>query len=214
MRTWIRGDHGQLFCPEIPGAGKTIMASIVIDTLEKMFLNEEVGIAYLYCSYKRKLEQTSLDLLGSLTLQLAQKLPGISLELDELYKKHVDKKSRPKLEEVLGLLRAEVARFSKVFVVVDALDECASSHDTRDVLASSLHDLASKSKVNVLITSRPIPRVTSAFEDCHHLEIRAEVDDVKAYVQGNITRMPKFVMRNEELQETIINAVAKAVDGM
>ncbi|TVY81572.1 putative ankyrin repeat protein [Lachnellula suecica] len=190
------------------------MASTVINDLEKLFEKQDVGIIYLYCNYRRMLEQTVLNLLGSLTQQLAQQRPGISADLETLYQKHADKKSRADMEEILGLLRSEASRFSRVFIVVDALDECINSHDSRDILGSSLLDLSSSANVNVLITSRFIPGVTYAFENCNQLEIRAEVEDVKTYVQGNITRMPKFVLRNNELQDTIIEAIANAVDGM
>jgi hypothetical protein len=190
------------------------MASTVVDHLQKEFEHQDVGIVYLYCNYRRKLEQTLLSLLGGVAQQMAQQRPGISAELEALYHKHIDKKSKPDLDEILAIIHSEAVRFSKVFVVVDALDECINSHDSRDILATSLRDLSLNANLNVLMTSRFIPGTTYAFEDCHWLEIRAEMEGVKTYVQGNITRMPKFVMRNMDLQDAIINAVVKAVDGM
>ena len=190
------------------------MASTVIGQLQEIFEGEDIVIVYLYCNYRRKLEQTSLNLLGSLVQQLAQQSSGVSEELQMLYKKHIDKKSRPNLDEILEVLQSEVGRFSKVFIVLDALDECINSHDTKDVLGSSLRDLTSKADVNLLVTSRFIPEATCVFEDCHQLEIRAEVEDVKTYVLGNLSRLPKFVLRHMDLQDAIVDAVAKAVDGM
>lgn len=34
---WLTRSHQELFCPGIPGAGKTIMAATVVNHLEKMF---------------------------------------------------------------------------------------------------------------------------------------------------------------------------------
>lgn len=214
FQKWLKTEHGQLFCPGIPGAGKTIMASTVVDHLQKEFENQDMGILYLYCNYRRKLEQTVLNLLGSLIQQMAQQRAGISPELEALYEKHVDRKSKPDLDEMVAILRSEAARFSKVFIVVDALDECTNSHGSQDILVGSLQNLCSNTNSNLLVTSRFLPGVTCKFEDCCELEIRAEAEDVKSYVLGNITRMPKFVMRNMELQDAITNAIAKAVDGM
>lgn len=138
FQKWLETEHGQLFCPGIPGAGKTIMASTVVDHLQKEFENQDIGILYLYCNYRRKLEQTVLNLLGSLIQQMAQQRAGISPELEALYEKHVDRKSKPDLDEMVAILRSEAARFSKVFIVVDALDECTNSHDSQDILVGSL----------------------------------------------------------------------------
>jgi len=66
-----------LFCPGIPGSGKTIIALIVVDHLWKTFpketlLGRETGIAFLYCNYKRRKEQRATNLLSSLLKQLVQ----------------------------------------------------------------------------------------------------------------------------------------------
>lgn len=76
FQKWLNTEHGQLFCPGIPGAGKTIMASTIVDYLQKEFENQDVGIVYLYCNYRRKLEQTALSLLGSLVQQMAHSVLG------------------------------------------------------------------------------------------------------------------------------------------
>ncbi len=67
------GEKQTLFCPGIPGAGKTILTSIVVDDLHTRFQNNErIGIAYLYCNFRRQEEQRAGDLLASLLKQLAQ----------------------------------------------------------------------------------------------------------------------------------------------
>lgn len=216
--TWQAGKHGQLFCPGIPGAGKTIMAAAVVDHLQDTFgeysKGTNIGIIYLYCNYRRQLEQSALDLLGSLARQLAYQQPGISEELQELYHRHVDKKSRPSLEEITKLIQTEIGRFGRVFIVLDALDECINSHDTRRILASTLQTVVIQTDTNLLLTSRFIPEVTAMFKHCPQLEIRAQVEDVQAYLRAQLGRLPKFVMRNITLQDTIVTSVAKAVDGM
>jgi len=49
FQTWLKADKQTLFCPGIPGSGKTILASVVINELMTRFGNDEaVGIAYIY----------------------------------------------------------------------------------------------------------------------------------------------------------------------
>lgn len=160
FKTWQAGKHGRLFCPGIPGAGKTIMAATVVDRLQRTFVDgtssNNVGIIYLYCNYRRKLEQSSLNLLGSLAQQLAHQRPGVSEELEGLYKRHIDKKSRPGLEEIAKLIQVEIGRFDRVFIILDALDECINSHDTLRMLASTQRKNTSKASVESDSTMRQI----------------------------------------------------------
>ncbi|MCJ1417968.1 hypothetical protein MMC32_004313, partial [Xylographa parallela] len=46
---WVASKQGTLFCPGIPGAGKTILTSIVVDDLYKRYPPDDlVGICYVY----------------------------------------------------------------------------------------------------------------------------------------------------------------------
>src|SRR6202034_1549645 len=54
-----------LFCQGIPGAGKTVLASIVIDDLNTRLQNgPSIGMAYLYCDFRRRDEQKAEDSLA------------------------------------------------------------------------------------------------------------------------------------------------------
>jgi Cdc6-like AAA superfamily ATPase len=49
FNTWLNQRNKTLFCSGIPGAGKTILTSIVVDhVLSKFRADLDVGIAYLY----------------------------------------------------------------------------------------------------------------------------------------------------------------------
>jgi len=78
FQRWFNESKQTLFCPGIPGAGKTIMTSIVVDHLNTTFENDsDVGIAFLYCNFRRQQEQKHVDLLMSLVKQLAQGRPSV-----------------------------------------------------------------------------------------------------------------------------------------
>jgi hypothetical protein len=49
---WISQNSQILFCPGIPGAGKTVITSIVVEYLSTKFENDAgVGIGYIYCNF-------------------------------------------------------------------------------------------------------------------------------------------------------------------
>ncbi|UPK94959.1 hypothetical protein LCI18_005894 [Fusarium solani-melongenae] len=67
-----RSTKGQtLFCPGIPGAGKTVLSSIVVEELMKQFQNDtSVCVAYIYFNYQQQEIQTIDQVFGSLLRQL------------------------------------------------------------------------------------------------------------------------------------------------
>ncbi|KAL4939348.1 hypothetical protein BDV06DRAFT_225090 [Aspergillus oleicola] len=213
FRDWLEKDKATLFCPGIPGAGKTIMVSMIIDYLEQEFvLLSNIGIAYLYCSFRRRPTQTFRDLLASLVRQLVQRDSAIPDCVKETYSRSRNRKIQPTVTELLQFLQAMSAQLSRVFIVVDALDECEST--ARESLLAAIHSLQDRYNVNFLATSRYIPDTIAAFESCPSLEIRATMEDVWRYLRSQLSRLPSFVARNKELQCEIIAEVSKAVGGM
>ena len=214
FKTWINGTRVTLFCPGIPGAGKTMLASIVVDYLLKMIQAEDVGIAYMYCTYRNRLEQTPIRLLASLLKQLLQERHFIPDGLRKLYEHHVQKSTFLALDEITTFLHSEMVGYSKVFIVVDALDECAHDDDTHEILLSELNALQTTNPMNLMITSRHILKIEQKFQEAIRLEIRASDADVQKYLEGHMSRLASCVTKNISLQETIKSEIVKAVDGM
>jgi hypothetical protein len=73
FQDWVNQIRQSLFCPGIPGAGKTMLTSITVEHLCTKFQNDTtVGIAYVYCNFRRQDEQKPHNLLSSLLKQLIQ----------------------------------------------------------------------------------------------------------------------------------------------
>jgi hypothetical protein len=85
---WLETDKQTLFCPGIPGAGKTIITAIVIDDLKTRLQNDpSIGVAYIYCNFRRRDEQRAEDLLASLLKQLAQDQSVLPDSVRDLYRR-------------------------------------------------------------------------------------------------------------------------------
>ncbi|KAJ5906798.1 uncharacterized protein N7473_003714 [Penicillium subrubescens] len=214
---WISGSKQTLFCPGIPGAGKTILTSIVVQELyEQQKTDRTVGIAYLYCNFRLRHEQGLAHLLASLSRQLAQGQPVLPSALPWMYEEHNPQGTRPSVEELCRVLDslAQTGGFSKVFIIIDALDECDVSNRSCSRLLDSIFNLQSECNVNIFATSRFIPEITERFKGMPTLEIRASKEDVTRYLRDNLSILPSFVSRNQDLQEEISTAITTAVDGM
>lgn len=215
FQTWLETDKQTMFCPGIPGAGKTILTSIVIDNLTTRFGNDEnICVAYLYCNFRRKDDQKAQDLLASLLKQLVQSRPSLPETVKSLHGWHKDKRTQPSFNEILTTLQSVAALYSRVFIIVDALDECQVSDGCRESFLRELFKLRDKCRANLFATSRFIPEITDRFERSTSLKIQASSEDVQRYLDGHMFRLPGFVRRSPELQEEIKTAIIKAVDGM
>lgn len=211
---WTETANQTLFCPGIPGAGKTIVTSIVVDDLHTRFQNNvHVGIAYLYCNFRRQAAQEVGDLLSSLIRQLSQDQSSLPECLRTSYDKHKGR-TRPSLNELSRTLQTVASLFSRVLIVVDALDECQLSNGSRSKFLTEIFALQSKTGANIFATSRFDPDVTESFKDNISLEIRAHPEDVRRFIEGNMAGMPSYVKRSPDLQKEIITKIVQAVDGM
>jgi hypothetical protein len=215
FQTWLDLEKQTFFCPGIPGAGKTILTSIVIEDLHTRFQDEpSVGIAYLYCNFRRQDEQKIGDLFASLLKQLAQCQSTLPESVKSLYNSHKDKRTRPSLDELSRTLGSVATLYSRVFVIVDALDECQVSDGCRAKFLSELFSLQANRGVNLFATSRLIPEIREKFKDSISLEIRASEEDVRRYLDGHMFQLPGFVFKSPELQEEIKTEIVRSVDGM
>lgn len=147
--------------------------------------------------------------------QLVQRRSVISDELNKLYKYHIDKKTKPSLNDCSELLRTETAGFSKVFIIIDALDEYIEGDGTRDALFRVLRHLPLD--IKLLVTSRHIPTIEREFENDMRLEIRASDKDVERYLEYRISdsrQLASHVKENPSLKDTIVTTIVRNVQGM
>jgi hypothetical protein len=213
---WLAAGKRTLFCPGIPGSGKTILTAIVVEELIARFCSddEKVGIAYLYCNFRRGDEQRARDLLASLVKQLAQGLDPMPEVVNSLYGRHVSTRTQPTLDELSQALEAVAALYPRVFIVVDALDECLITGSHRSDFLSRIFAVQERSGANLFMTSRHILEIKEIFQGSTSLEVRALESDVRRYVDSNISNLPSFVRRSPDLQEEIKTGIVGAVDGM
>jgi hypothetical protein len=187
---------------------------IVVDHLCTKFQNDaSVGVAYIYCNFRRQNKQKPADLLASLLRELVEGQPSVPENVKRLYECHKDK-PRPSLDDMLKVLHAVITDCFRTFIIMDALDECQVSDGGRKRFLLEIRNLQAKTGASIFATSRFIPEIMKEFEGSVSLEIRASGEDVQRYLDGHMSQLPSFVLRSPNLQEEIRNEIIKAVDGM
>jgi hypothetical protein len=180
-------------------------------------------VAYIYCNYKEENEQTLANLIASLWLQLVvekRKNRAFTERVKALHEKHnqYPKNTRPSLDEVFGILSAEALTFSRIFIVVDGLDECPErSEDLTPTRPNLVKKLRALLKANIMFTSRPLDISVYGIRKPIELTINADVSDVMAYVRRRIADEPvlsKWVHDNAELGRSITETIATKASKM
>jgi len=184
--------------------------SIVVNHLQTLSEeNDSVVTTFIYCNYKEQAEQTVSNLVASLLKQIVQGRRAISDDVKSFFERHQRQTSRPTPDQLTNVLISEIRTLSKVFIVVDALDECREDDATRAQLLQVLRSLPRQ--VNLMVTSRNLPSIGRDFEGAKRLHICAKDDDMKAYIEGRIAFGPRHL---KNLQETIVSKIVENAKGM
>jgi hypothetical protein len=189
-----------------------IFRSIVVEYLERSSEQEDIAVAYIYCSYKEQGIQTNVNLIASLVQQLAQTKPTISDEIKSFYHDYTNskKKKKPTVREWTDLLQLEARLFSRVFIIIDALDECSDINS----FLTEIRKL--QLSIHLFVTSRYVLTIEHEFEMAARVEIRASDEDVRRYVGERIMRdrLAKLIKPDPTLRETIVDSIAQNSKGM
>lgn len=160
---WERVSGSILWCPGIPGAGKSFLSSIVIDrlqTLQKTRTDQKVAVLMIYFAFDDANSQSPDLVLGSLLKQVLQYRLEIPQELRTDFRKHRNDGTRPSHDEIVKALEDALAQFDRIYIVMDALDELLEERKRRE-LVESVSGL--NEKINLLVTSRPIESIRKIF---------------------------------------------------
>lgn len=215
-RDWLDTPGATLFCPGIPGGGKTMIAAAVIEDLWNKFQSDPgVGIAFIYCSYKRQYEQSMEECLASILKQLLVKLDRMPCSIQNSYHQHKSRLSKPSIQELILMLQTVTSSYSKVYFVVDALDEYCTAPNMLVLFLNEIAQLQLSRDVNFLATSRPnIPNTTCFFEGKPAVEICAKEEDIRKVLENEMPGMPTCISNSPELQDLVKEKIIQAVGEM
>jgi hypothetical protein len=214
FQSWMAATKQTLLCYGIPGAGKTYLASSIIEHLYETYSEvSTIGIAYVYCNFRQEEMQKVDDVLTSLLKQLAQQQSTIPTAVRDLYSRYQARKTPPSRQDLLRVLQLVIVSFSKTLIVLDALDEL--SDNCRPHILSQIFKIQAKTDLNLFLTSRPYLDTGKEFKECislKSLEILARDEDIHSYLAGRMSEL-RF-QASEALQEELTKAIIGAVKGM
>lgn len=227
-REWIQPGTGgtTLYCPGIPGAGKTFTAAMAIERLYESSRAHysNVGIAYVFCDYQRSAdakEKEYLNLAKTLLRMLIEQTQSRDWPdvLIRAYEKHRRSPSESELgiEATFELLKVVVSNLqSSTFVIIDALDELTNS---RRQLLSLLIDLQRSTGLNLFFTFRDVEDIDTIIRrKCSRAikkSIQATEEDVERFLSTEIAKMENsLIINHPQLQAEVKNKITRAAGEM
>jgi hypothetical protein len=171
-----------------------------------------IGVAAIYLNHMESDAHSPSELLKSLWRQLVLG-KFISSAVQELYDEHYEPRTRSSIDEDHTVLCSIISEYSKVFILVDALDEYPTME--RCLLLRYLSALGPA--VNLMLTSRPHIELDDVISHFTTLEIRATENDIREYLYGQIRKcslLSKHIRNSPDLQDAIENQIVERSDGM
>lgn len=173
------------------------LSAIIVDHLQRRFKGDEnVGVAFVYCEYKQRQRQTPSNLVSAIWRQLCQQRPAIAKAVQSRYDCHFRKQIALSLGDIESIAVEVAKSYTRVFLVIDALDECTDEGFNQTIFVQSLQTLK-QGKVQILVTSR---QAETLLESDEKLEILATEEDLRKLVRKRV----EFGMsRNKRLAQQI-----------
>ena len=159
-------------------------------------------------------------MLRQLLVKRIEKDGDISLDVLRTYERRSSGQSRPLLEELTDFLVGQLAVYERLYLIIDALDECPEGNGARGAIIDLLRTLRKiGTRCSVLVTSRIQYTFQNEFggEGCLRLDVSANTSDVRKFIQSNIKRhwrIARAVEDDPNLQETIVADLTKKAGGM
>ncbi|KAJ6260675.1 hypothetical protein Dda_4902 [Drechslerella dactyloides] len=219
FKTWLDQSGQTLYCRGIIGAGKTVLASFVMEHLSKvssLYQDSTAGIAYISFDPING-PQTPTQHLANLLKQLALGRSFIPENLQMLFYQHTTRNTSPSFTELMAHLRIVTAEHSRDFIVIDAIDQGDSEQHE---LLSGLCELQQRTEINLLVMSRNAPG--RLFQRAATLDVNAKDEDVRKHIRDyvyELSRKPDALRNSilfirEDLRIDIEETISEAAQGM
>ncbi|KAK8217870.1 ankyrin repeat-containing domain protein [Phyllosticta capitalensis] len=221
FKHWLKTPASKLWLSGIPGAGKTVLAAMVIEHCLKQ-RSPAIAVAYVYCDYLKSDSQDPVKILGTIATQIAKQDESQNCHdtLADFYAecRQLDPPRSPEAHS-LGELVQKMSDdwFDEVRIIVDAIDECGENQIK--VIENLIKLNSSKgSKIKTLFISRPEHELKIRLETSYiHIPIAAQNVDLRAYVKTEVeTRMRdhRLRIRSPGLKEEIMERLVNEAKGM
>ena len=221
FQKWQTDQHTFLWLHGIPGCGKTILSSTIIEHLENTYPDRL--LLYFYFDFTDSGKQTLENVVRSLVIQLYRKCKNTQTLLDSLFSSHENGGRQLSCDSLCKVFLQMVDLAKEVNVVLDALDECQTrkgSHFEGPLSWIECLRQSGQSNVRLLVTSwlehdieTVLRKIADSDEDIVPIQGDLINDDIRSYVHTRVRQgngLKRWSSRPEVLEEIETQLMEKA----
>jgi hypothetical protein len=219
--SWKTDAASSLWLYGIPGCGKTILSSTILQNLLQYCDDDPAKtVAYFYFDFNDTQKQYAEPMLRSLICQLSQQSIKIHASLDTLFASHEDGKRQPSLDALLEVTHQIMQQTPQVYIMLDALDECAQRTELMEILVTMAR--WELQNMHITATSRRERNIESSMKEfvdqqnsiC--LQSKVVDKDIQQYVQQRLLNDKSLSKWGKDvaLRQEIEAALMKGSQGM
>ncbi|KAK6505508.1 hypothetical protein TWF481_007405 [Arthrobotrys musiformis] len=195
----------------IPGAGKTILTSFLIQQSTERFENTPgVMVIYYYCIFSHEQDATEPFLRWVLS-QMIRKVRVVPDNIGKLHKLN----HSPSIKILEDAIEALLEKFTAIHIVVDGLDESQQCENLANVIVKFSTNPAFQ-KIWLLASSRKISDIATPFTNVA-IELSMSnpelQKDIRAFVKATLPEIRALSKVSDMLPE-IEEKLSKQADGM
>ena len=188
----------------------------MIDSLCDQTGGKDVAVVGLYCDFLAQQAQSATNMLGAILKQLVSR-GGIPEHIREAFQKaKQDFGDRGlRIPEMVGIMRKTIRSLARVFICIDALDECASKH--RLELFESLREIVRVSpNVRIFLAGRPHigDEIMKYFSKVVRIPVIPTQDDITSYLEMRLDHDPDPYAMDGELRADIMRVIPEKISEM
>lgn len=220
---WKKERKSSIWLNGIPGCGKTILSTTVIEDLKTSEVCRE-KLLYFYFDFTDTQKQSFENLIRSLLYQLYQQCENSRNRLDSLYSTYTKDKQQPSTDSLCTTFQSMLQQAGEFWIVLDALDECKLRKEylSQGLLPwiESLRD--AESDVHLLITSRPEHDIKESvdkwLEKENIIPLQSDLisDDIGSYIRASVRESDELSRwrQRKDLQSKIEDTLIEKANGM
>jgi hypothetical protein len=181
-----------------------------------------IAVARFYCSYGDLATHEPSNILGSFVSQLVQRRPQLykDLRMPSHGSSQIRLQSstqQPTVGSIQQYLVDCASHFEKIFLFVDAINECSNYQQITTSLANLLSAVP-----NIRLMVSSTPEVDLGMLQKHpniavittHMPSSSLEPDIRAYVEHQISVLPNLQSLSDRLKRDVLSTLVRRSDGM
>ncbi|KAF5601296.1 heterokaryon incompatibility protein het-E-1 [Fusarium pseudocircinatum] len=177
--------------------------------------------AYFFCTYRHECSQHLVNILFSLCIQLALQSENAFHILEEYHDQLLSShhlSTKPTAEMLTQTLHRICACFTRVYIIVDGIDECDDQVEANVECLAELALSQGDDVINMALFSRDKSIIRTRLEkDFAHVEIEAHTEDLQLYVASELNERiaSKWLrLRDPNLKDSIMTRLVGEAKGI